>query len=139
MFTMRSPHQPTVYFDKPKGPVYELGEVIPVILLGLHIRYLEDKSLKTLDRPKILSEIINRLLPSMDDGSLKVMMSVLTGCGKQIKLRGAWVDRGEFEFDTWVAEMGYRDLNHLECKGITEDWLRDFVNHGKPLNVMMLG
>lgn len=140
MFRMRKPLQtPPVYFSKPNGPVYSLPETIEVILLALHVNRLGFRpDQRTLTKIEILKERIPLLLPSMDEMAIAAMMSVLTGCGKQVKVRGRYVDRGIFEFDSWVGAFDQRSNNLDECHSITDDWLSEFINHGQPLNVLMI-
>lgn len=138
MLNVKAPSAPTVYFSKPNGPVYTLEEVVEVLLIALHLNfkgYRPDGVI--LDKNRVLRERIPQLLPSMDEKAIAVTMSILTGCGTQVKVRNRWVDRGEFEFDTWAGALGYRDINIRESAGITDEWLKEFTNHGKPLNVMM--
>lgn len=138
MFSVKAPSAPTVYFSKPNGPVYTLEEVVEVLLIALHLNFKGCRPDGViLDKNRLLRERIPQLLPSMDEKAIAVMMSILTGCGTQVKVRNRWVDRGEFEFDTWVGALGYRDMNIRESGGITDEWLKEFTNHGKPLNVMM--
>lgn len=138
MFSVKAPSAPTVYFSKPNGPVYTLEEVVEVLLIAIHLNFKGNRPDGViLDKTRLLRERIPQLLPSMDEKAIAVMMSILAGCGTQVKVRNRWVDRGEFEFDTWVGALGYRDINIRESVAITDEWLKEFTNHGKPLNVMM--
>lgn len=137
MFPIKSPQKPTVIFDKPTGSIHSVDDVLRTLLIALRINFLRIRS-DGIIHPRyiVLRECIPGLLPQMDERAISVMMSILTGCGKQVKVGNRWVDRGEFEFDTWVGGSGLRDYNSQESPAITSDWLTQFTTLGKPINVM---